>query len=767
MTPRTAFSRRLAHALERLRGEPVDRRIRELRACLAQVEALGPELERASDPELRARADRLRRNPAAAAAIALVREVGRRTLGLRLHDAQVLAAAGLCAGRVVELATGEGKTLAAVAAVWLGALAGRGVHVLTFSDYLARRDAAWMGPIYAFLGTSVGCIQEDQQREQRRRAYACDVTYATAKQAGFDYLRDQLALDRAERVHRPFHLAIVDEADSLLIDEARVPLVLAGGSGPLPVDPQRMAALARRFEREREFELDEHGRNVLLTERGVERAERELGIDNLHDAARRHELTALNLALHAEVLLRRDVDYLVRDGRIEVVDEFTGRVVPDRRWPNGLHPALEAKEGLEVRPEGTVLASLPLQHLIRLYPQRAGMTATAVPAREELAAFYGLEVAVIPPHRPCVRSDEPDAVFADRAGKRRALLEELRRLHALGRPVLVGTASVAESEALAAELETAGLSCRVLNARHDEDEARRIAEAGRRGQITISTNMAGRGVDIRLGAEVAALGGLAVLGTAKHESRRVDDQLRGRAGRQGDPGSSRFYLSLEDDLIVRYGIAAALAGVPAEDAGAEIERAQRIVDGQNLEIRRTLWNYSALVEQQRQILAELRERTLDDASSADVFARRSPERHAQLLERFGAARTAALEQRLALIEIDRGWSAHLARLADVRENIHLFHLAGTDWFGGLWGLRKTPLDVFHEMAVRAFDETLAQIEDRAVAAFDALELTERGLDLERAGLRGPASTWTYLVSDTPFESTIIRMVRGVVRELRG
>ncbi len=724
-----------------------------------------PAIERASDDDLQRRADAMRERVRSGATVdaqvveglALVREAGRRLLGLRLHEAQVLAAIGLHYGKVVELATGEGKTLAAVAPAWLSSLTGRGVHVLTFNDYLARRDAAWMGPVYTFLGASVGCVQAASPPEERRSAYACDVTYGTAKQAGFDYLRDALAQDVRERVHRPFHHAIVDEADSLMIDEARVPLVLAGGAASPPVDPRRVVALVRGLVRGRDYEIDENARNVALSDEGITRAESELGVANLLDSAQQSVHTAVNLALHAEVLLHRDVDYIVRDGRIEVVDEFTGRVVADRRWPDGLHPALEAKEGLVVGKEGTILTSIPLQHFFPLYPRLSGMTATAFPAAEEFKSIYGVELAIISSQRPCLRRDEPDAVFADRAAKHGEIVAEVARLHASGRPVLVGTASVAESESVASMLAASGIRGRVLNARNDEEEAAIVGEAGQKGAVTISTNMAGRGTDIRLGGsseeqrdEVAALGGLFVIGANRHESRRIDDQLRGRAGRQGDPGSSRFFVSREDDLIQRYGL---------EESVGEIEHAQRVVEGQNADIRRTLWTYTSMIEQQRLILAELRDSVLAGSGGSDLLARRSPTRHAELIDRVGPEATAAIERRIVLVALDRAWSAHLARLADARENIHMHYFAGLDWFGGIWGLRKTPVDVFHEMAIEAFNETRAQLEAAAVASFESLPVTGGVVDLDREELRGPASTWTYIVNDTPFEGTIIRLDR--------
>jgi len=752
---------------------------------LRWIDSLESELAAATDDDLVQRSVQLRAasreetldDGDVAEGIALVREVGDRVLGLRLHEVQVLAAVALFQGRIAELATGEGKTLAAVAPAWLSSLSGRGVHVLTFNDYLARRDAAWMGPIFEFLGSSVGCIQDGMSRSERGRAYACDVTYATAKQAGFDYLHDQRVLDAKLRVHRPFHHAIVDEADSLLIDEARVPLVLAGGAFVLPVDPRALTSIVRSLRPDLDYEIDEYARNVTLTESGVSTAERLLELPNLHSETHRDVLTALNLALHAEVLLRRDVDYIVRDGRIEVVDEFTGRVVADRRWPDGLHPALEAKDGLEVGTEGTVLTSIALQHYFLLYPKLSGMTATAVPAAEELHEFYGLDVAVIPSHRNCIRADEVDAVFTDRSSKLEAIVEAVRDAHTTGRPVLVGTASVAESESFAAVLRTAEIDCEVLNAKNDEAEARIIAEAGRLGAVTISTNMAGRGTDIRLGGSsegaapaVVALGGLYVIGTNKHESRRIDDQLRGRAGRQGDPGSSRFFVSLEDDLTERYGITGAIDAL-AEDRNpgriesaaviAEVDRAQRIVEGQNFDIRRTLWKYSSMIEQQRRILAEYRDHALLDPSDIDLFVRLRDERHAEIVERFGSQTAERIEQRIVLIETDRAWCSHLARIADIREGIHLHYLAGQDSFGGIWTLRKTPLDVFHEMAVEAFRVTRSRLDEAILSSYDELELTDDGVNLDRDELKGPESTWTYIVNDTPFESTIIRMYRAI------
>src|SRR6185436_877300 len=466
-----------------------------------------------------------------------------------------------------------------------------------------------------------------------------------------DHLRDLLAMDRQALVHRPFHFALVDEADSLLIDEARVPLVIAGSVGREASSAPRLAALVASLTPGLHFDADEYGRDVELTEAGVEQVERALGIGRLHDAENYRVLTEVNCALHAQVLLRRDVDYIVREGRIGVVDELTGRVVADRHWPDGLQAALEAKEGVERQPDGRILGSITLQHFVQGYRRLCGMTGTAQTAAAELRGQYGLDVVVVPTHRPMIRVDHPDLVYTHRDAKERAVVEEIQRAHASGRPVLAGTLTVEESERLAARLRSAGVACEILNAKNDAMEARVIARAGAPGAVTISTNMAGRGTDIRLGGEdeaahdqVAALGGLYVIGTNRHESRRVDLQLRGRAGRQGDPGESRFFVSLEDDLLVRYGIEALIAGrvvsghrdEPLDHPvlRGEIARAQRIIEGQNVEIRKTLWRYASAIEGQRRHVMDARQAFLHGEDVSDVW-QRDPERWRALVAEVG------------------------------------------------------------------------------------------------------------------------------------
>jgi preprotein translocase subunit SecA len=695
---------------------------------------------------------------------AIAREAARRVLGERPFDEQVIAALALDAGHVVEMQTGEGKTLAAVMPAALNALADRGVHVLTFNDYLARRDAGWMGPVYRFLGLSVGHVQEGMPPDRRRAAYDADVTYVTAKEAGFDHLRDLLAMTPAAVVHRPFHFAVVDEADSLMIDEARVPLVIAGSVDRGDSMAPRLAALVHSLSPGVHFDTDEYGRDVELTEAGVEHVERVLGCGRLHAPENLALLTELNCALHARVLLRRDVDYIVRGDRIEIVDEFTGRVVADRHWPDGLQAALEAKEGLARRPDGRILGTMTLQQFLRGYPRLCGMTGTARDAADELHETYNLDVAVIPTHRPGRRVDRPDVVYSHRDAKERAIVDEVRRAHGTGRPVLVGTATVTDSERLAARLAGEGIPCEVLNAKNDAEEAPIVARAGSRGAVTISTNMAGRGTDIRLGGpreedrdRVAALGGLYVIGTTLHESGRVDRQLRGRAGRQGDPGESRFFVSLEDDLLVRYGIANLLPArcfekreAPLENPVVlrEVARAQRIVDGQNFEIRRTLARYAAVLEEQHRQLVARRLPVLTGEAEPDIW-QHGGERYDSLVAAAGERAVVDAERDVTLACIDRAWADHLALCADVREGIHLVRLGGQD-----------PLTVYTSEAIRAFSGIHDAIDEAVLAALERVRAAGGRIDLASAGVNAPSATWTYLVSDDPFKSRIGALLTG-------
>ena len=646
--------------------------------------------------------------------IDLVVEAARRVLGLEMFEVQIRGALAMAAGRIVEMQTGEGKTLACTPAVAWYARAGRGVHVMTVNDYLARRDAAWMGGIYRLLGLSVGCIQQGMGPAERRRAYECDITYATANEVGFDFLRDQIALRPEEQVHRPFHAAVIDEADSILIDEARIPLILAGGEVDEEVLARRVDPVVRRFSRGVHFTLDEYGRNIALADEGTRLVESAMRCGNLYAEANLPLYTAVHNAIHAHFLLRRDVDYVVKGGAIESVDQFKGRIAQDRRWPAGLHTAIEAKEGVPFRRQGRVLGSITLQNLVALYPEICGMTGTAATQAEEFRTCYGLEVEVIPTNRPVIRRDEPDVVFATKTEKERAVMEEIRRVHASGQPVLVGTASVAESERLSAAL--GDVPHFVLNARNEEEEAGIIARAGERGAVTVSTNMAGRGVDIRLGEGVSELGGLYVIGMNRHESRRIDHQLRGRSGRQGDPGRSRFFISREDDLLTQHGIEEERYH---HDAGS----IQRLVEGQNLDIRRFLARYEAVIEGQRQRLQERRQTIL----TGDL---------------------AELERLVSLTTIDDLWADHLAAVAELRAGVHWFSYGGRD-----------PL---HEYLTRV-DTMYRELEERLDAEIAARleEAQSKGLDPSQRG-----ATWTYLTTDRPFGDWTERVLRGVLRKVR-
>ncbi|RQX12443.1 accessory Sec system translocase SecA2 [Micromonospora ureilytica] len=737
---------------------------------LAPLEKLLPAIE-AREAELAALDDAELTQAAGAAAgyeeiCAVGREAARRGLDQRPYDVQLLGAMSLLSGKVAEMATGEGKTLTATIAAYGHVRLGNGpVHVLTINDYLARRDAQWMEPVYTLLGLTVGWVNEASTPQERRDAYACDVTYVSVSEAGFDYLRDQLVTDAEDRVQPALTTAIVDEADSIMIDEARVPMVLAGAV-PGEQDPVHAAAgQVRGLRKGKHYTVAEDGRSVAFTSAGLAAIEAKLGID-LYDEEHVAQLSAVNVALHAHALLHRDVDYIVRDGSVELVDEMRGRVAQRRRWPDGLQAAVEAKEGLDATAEGEVLGTIAMQAYIALYPKVCGMTATAVLVGDQLREFFGLEVAVIPPNTPCIREDEPDRIYATRAEKDEALIDEIQRWHAKGRPMLIGTLDVKESEGLAAGLNAAGVPCVVLNAKNDDEEAAIIAEAGAYGAVTVSTQMAGRGVDIRLGGSdqadqerVAALGGLYVIGSGRHDSRRVDDQLRGRAGRQGDPGGSVFLVSLEDDLVVRH----AADSVPAsprmnadglvtdEQVDYAVEHAQRVAEGVNHEIHRNTWRYSVVIEQQRKALAARRERLLTSDVAAVMLLEKEPEKAGEMDEDL-LARAA---RSIALYHLDRLWAEHLAELSEVREGVHLRALGRLD-----------PLDEFHRAAVPAFNDLIPEIEARTIATFTETEFDEDWQPDDGTLVR-PTATWTYLVHDNPFGSELDRLIASIGRRLSG
>jgi preprotein translocase subunit SecA len=681
--------------------------------------------------------------------LALGSEAGRRALGLDPYDTQLLAAAVLCDGKVAQVQTGEGKTLAAALAAAFCAMRDGGVHILTANDYLARRDAEWMRPIYESLGLRVASIAGADGRESRRAAYRADVLYLTARELGFDYLRDGLAYEAGELLQLGFRSAIVDEADFILIDEARIPLVIAGAAeGGIEAERAGIEAAdraARSLERDVDYRVDPEGRKVSLSLAGQAKAEALLGGGGMHTAEGAPLFARLHAALHAHVLLARDVDYLVQDGGVRVVDAFTGRVAEARQWPWGVHAALEAKEGLSLGPEGRTYGSIAVQHLMGLYPRMAAMTATALPAAAELASAYGMVTVVVPPRLPSRRRDEADAVFGDRSSKTRAVVAEAAREHGRGRPVLIGTASVRESEELAAELEAAGLACVVLNAKNDEEEARLVALAGSRGAITISTNMAGRGTDIRLGERAIEreLGGLYVIGTNRHESRRIDDQLRGRAGRQGESGLTRFFVSLEDPLFERHGARALLPpryrktsvrgaiGDPA--AAREIARAQSIIEAENAAIRMRLRKYSLLVEYDRRCVRELRDAALLESRLPDAVEEGLA---ARLFPPPGAAADAQRREMILafLSRIDTAWAEHLAFVEDVKEGLGLLRYGG-----------REPGTEFVGKVGEAFESRLRALE--AGTLEDCLAILGGAVAPQASRPPRPSSTWTYAAQE--------------------
>ena len=726
---------------------------------LPEIEAREQRLRALTEAELTATAARAGGDDAGIGACG--REAARRALGERPYDVQMVGTLAMLSGLVAEMATGEGKTLSGALAAAGYALRGRSVHVMSVNDYLARRDAEWMRPVYDLLGVTVGWIGQASTAPERRRAYAAQVTYAPVSEIGFDVLRDRLRTDIAELVAGDPDVVLIDEADSVLVDEARVPLVLAGATEAAEVD-RDMAGIAARLRPGRHYEVDEDARNVSLTSAGARAAELALGGIDLYTSEHADALTRLNVALHAHALLQRDVDYIVRDGRVHLVNESRGRVAQLQRWPDGLHAAVEAKEGLAASDSGEILDSLTIQSLARRYQTACGMTGTAVAVGEQLREFYGLEIAVIPPNRPCVRADEPDRLYASIRDKEKAIAAEVAATHATGRPVLIGTLDVAESERLARRLSRAGLPCVVLNAKNDAEEAAIVAEAGAYGAITVSTQMAGRGTDIRLGGtqgdgqRIAALGGLYVIGTSRHASSRLDHQLRGRAGRQGDPGGSVFYASMEDELVTAYAPDAAGTRVLDSKAHWALGHAQRVAEGVNLEIHRNTWRYNKLVEDQRSIVLAHRYQVLRTDAAASALTTRCPQRVTELTASLDQSVLISAARQIALFHIDQVWAEHLAFLADLREGIHLRALAR--------GI--SPLDEFHREAIRAFATLLDDAAARSAETFLTAPITADGADLEALGLKRPSATWTYLVQDNPFGGDLDRALRAIAGRIR-
>jgi preprotein translocase subunit SecA len=657
------------------------KRLKELQQLVECVNGLEPEIKALTDAELTAKTAEFRRRLADGASLddieceayAVVREAAWRILGQRHYDVQVIGAGALHRGMISEMKTGEGKTLVSTMPCYLNGLAGSGVHVVTVNDYLASRDAEWMGSIHRFLGLSVGLIQSEMQPAERRPAYEADVTYGTNNEFGFDYLRDNMAVRVEDMVQRGHAYGIVDEVDSILIDEARTPLIISGRVGETGKWYRDFARIAERLTPDVHYEVDEKKRQVITTEGGVGRVEQILGIENMYDHANVDLIHHLDAALKAKGLYHRDVDYIVRDGEVSIVDEFTGRILVGRRYSEGLHQAIEAKEGVRIKEENQTLATITIQNYFRMYEKLAGMTGTALTQEGEFKEVYDLDVIAVPPNRPIIRADEPDLIYVDEEAKYDALLADIVERHGYGQPVLVGTVSIEKSERIAAHLKKNGVPYEVLNAKNHEREAHIIAQAGKSGAVTVATNMAGRGVDIMLGGnpeemakqelrkhgvepgsegyddqyaealarfraetdaekeKILEAGGVYVLGTERHESRRIDNQLRGRSGRQGDPGESRFYLSLEDDLMRRFASGPVEAilrwlkiprDMPIEHKRVSnaIEKAQSQVEAQNFEVRKNVLKYDEVMNTQREIIYRWRNQVLNGDGTQDLIA---------------------------------------------------------------------------------------------------------------------------------------------------
>jgi preprotein translocase subunit SecA len=706
--------------LTRIFGSRNERVLRQLGKTVAQINALEPTMQALSDDELRGKTDEFRQRLAAGAALdsllpeafATVREASRRVLGLRHYDVQLIGGMVLHSGKIAEMRTGEGKTLVGTLPVYLNALEGKGVHVVTVNDYLAKRDSAWMGRLYNFLGMSVGVVYPNMDHGDKRGAYAADITYGTNNEFGFDYLRDNMALSKEQRYQRGLNYAIVDEVDSILIDEARTPLIISGPSDESPQLYVKVNRIVPRLTRQAsepkageppvpgDYYVDEKQKQVHLSEEGMQHAEdllREAGIigeeEGLYDSQHIAVVHHLNAALRAHAIYQRDVDYIVRDGEVIIVDEFTGRTLAGRRWSDGLHQAVEAKEGVPIQRENQTLASITFQNLFRMYKKLAGMTGTADTEAYEFQSIYGLEVVVIPTHRPMVRKDEADVVFLKQQPKYDAIVEDIKECYERGQPVLVGTASIEMSELLDGLLKKQGVPHEVLNAKQHEREAHIVAQAGRPKAITIATNMAGRGTDIVLGGsleaelhalgedaseqerervkaqwqerhdEVLALGGLRIIGTERHESRRIDNQLRGRSGRQGDPGSSRFYLSLEDNLIRIFmgeGVARLMRmfGMKEDDAiqdrmvSRQIEKAQRKVEAHNFDIRKHLLEFDDTANDQRKVIYQQRNELLDSEDVGETIANVRQDVITDLVRRYVPADSVDEQWNLAGLEAE-------------------------------------------------------------------------------------------------------------------
>ena len=643
--------------LSKIVGTHSEREVKRVIPIVNKIESMEPEMEKLSDEELRGKTDEFKKRLAEGEtlddilpeAYAVVREASKRTIGLRHFRVQLIGGVILHQGRITEMRTGEGKTLVSTLPAYLNALEGKGVHIVTVNDYLAKRDAEWMGQIHEFLGLKVGVILNSMGNDERREAYNCDITYATNNELGFDYLRDNMVIYKEQLVQRELHYAIVDEVDSVLIDEARTPLIISGSSGKSTKIYEACDNLVRQLKRGTEKELskmdiimqedsnetgdyvaNEKEKTVNLTQQGVEKVERFFHLENLADPENLEIQHCVNLSLRAHALMHRDKDYVVKDDEVLIVDEFTGRIMPGRRYSDGLHQAIEAKEHVKVKRESKTLATITFQNFFNKYKKKSGMTGTALTEEKEFREIYGMDVVEVPTNLPVQRIDHEDSVYKTKQEKYNAIVKEIQAAHEKGQPVLVGTITIDSSEELSEMLRKVGIPHKVLNAKFHEMEAEIVADAGVKGAVTIATNMAGRGTDIKLGEGVKELGGLKIIGTERHESRRIDNQLRGRAGRQGDPGESKFYISLEDDLMRLFGSQNLMnmfnsLGMPEGEQiqhkmlSKAIERAQKKIEGNNYGIRKNLLEYDQINNEQREIIYAERRKVLDGDNMRDTI----------------------------------------------------------------------------------------------------------------------------------------------------
>jgi len=645
----------LDHLFKKFFGSKNERELRRMAPLVDGITALEPEYRDLSDAQLQAQTAHFRErldqgetvDDLLPEAFAVVREASVRVLGMRPFDVQLIGGIVLHQGKIAEMKTGEGKTLVATMPTYLNALSGRGVHIITVNDYLARRDTQWMGAIYRFLGLTVDTIVHGLDDDERRRAYGADITYGTNNEFGFDYLRDNMKFSLEDYVQRDFHYAIVDEVDSILVDEARTPLIISGPAEESTQLYYTLNQVSKQLKQEQDFTVDEKARSVIITEDGVAHAEKLVNLPNLYDPKNIEVLHHLNAALKAHNLFKRDVDYIVKDGQVLIVDEFTGRLMPGRRYSDGLHQALEAKEGVKIENENQTLATITFQNYFRMYDKLAGMTGTADTEAEEFKKIYNLEVMVIPTHKTMIRTDYPDAIYRTEAEKFTAVVEDIKDCYQRGQPVLVGTTSIEKSEHVSRFLKRDGIKHEVLNAKQHEKEAQIVAHAGQQAMVTIATNMAGRGTDIVLGEGVVDRGGLHILGTERHESRRIDNQLRGRSGRQGDPGTSRFYLSLEDDLLRIFGSdrIKGLMGRLGMDDGEPIEhrlvsnaieKAQKRVEGHNFDIRKQLLEYDDVMNKQREVIYAQRRQILGGKTLEEDIMEMAGELVEEIVEEYTA-----------------------------------------------------------------------------------------------------------------------------------